>query len=97
MNLVQVLDIVTEISAILFLTFSIKLWRLIKHKSLFIYIIAGFACLALRTVVMLGNWQVFTTAQTLPFRTILSVIFFTLLAVGSISLYLEVKKVLGKG
>lgn len=88
------LDIIASASIVIFIIFILKLWILVKHKSLFLFMFAGIAALFLRVLLLSATLKITTLEEINLMRNILSNILWFLWALGAIFLYLEVKNLI---
>ena len=92
-----ILNLLTLAASIIFTIAIYKLWGLVQHKSLTIFIISGVIGIALRVVVVLISLEYLTLNNTNVLRIMLGYGLWFLLALGAVLLYFEVKTVFKKG
>jgi len=94
--MIMVLDFTALISILIFTIFILKLWQLVKHKSLFVFMLTGAVGLILRVLLLSVSFGIYTASQINLARTIMANVVWILLAIGAALLYLEVKNLLHK-
>ena len=90
------LNIIGLITITVFTIYMYKVWKLVKHNSLLVFVLSGLIALVLRILLLLVDFKMFTVLEIDIYRTILANVLWILFAFGAMGLYYEVKKLVGK-
>ena len=88
-----ILDLIALASILVFTIYIVKLWLLLRHKALFVFILTGVVGIVLRLFLLAVSTGITTQSEINLYRTILGNAIWVFLALGAVILYLEIKKV----
>ena len=80
--------------SLLFVIYAFKLWKLLKHKSLLVIMLAGLLGIGTRSLLVMENYALIDRSKMLIYTVPIGVTYWILITSGIVLLYWEVKKLL---